>query len=135
MTTRKNSPRKRAARDADEERATLVGFGLAVERLREEAGMTREAVANRGGLTGNTITHIEKGLKTKPRWETMRRPAKGLGVEFSEVIQLAIDLAPGPAGERLRQREREAREIDIDALVTEFEESAAYQDLLRDCHR
>ena len=99
--------RKRSRADAEEERASLVGLGLAAEKLRREAGMTREAVAKTGILAVSTITQIEKGLKVEPRWETFRRLAKGLSVELDELLRLGIELAPGAAGDRLRQRERE----------------------------
>ena len=102
-------PPRRKRNQADEERASLLGLGLAVKQLRREAGMTRDAVAKRGGLTGNTITHVEEGVKLEPRWGTVRRLAKGLGVESGDLIQLGIDLAPGEAGGRLRRREGEAR--------------------------
>jgi transcriptional regulator with XRE-family HTH domain len=84
----------------------LKGLGLAVTQLRSERNMTREAVVKKGGLTGNTITHIEKGQKQEPRWATVRGLAKGLGVPTEDLVTLAIELAPGTAGERLRQRER-----------------------------
>lgn len=57
--------------------------------------MSRDAVCKRGGLTGNTITHVEEGLKVEPRWEIFRRFAKGLNVELDDLVRLGIDLAPG----------------------------------------
>lgn len=113
----KSSRRDRGPKDAADQRASLIGLGLAVERLRREAGMTRDAVAKAGGLSGTTVSHVEKGLKKEPRWQTMRDLAKGLNVEVKDLVRLSIELAPGVAGDRLRQREREAREIDIDALI------------------
>lgn len=103
----KDHKHKRGRADAEEQRASLVGLGLAVEKLRRDAGMTRDAVARKGELSGTTITHIEKGLKVEPGWGTFRRLAKGLGVELEEFLRLGIELAPGAAGGRLRQRERE----------------------------
>jgi transcriptional regulator with XRE-family HTH domain len=105
--------------DAAEERASLVGLGLAVERLRRNAGMTRDAVAKKGGLTGNTVTHVEKNLKEQPKWGTLRRLAIGLGVELPELISLGRELAPGSGGDLLRERERVARPIDVESLVRE----------------
>lgn len=103
-------PRRKLSREeAAEERASLLGLGLAVERLRRETDSTRDAVAKRGGLTSNTITHIEKGLKTEPRWETLRRLSKGLDVALDDLVRLSVELAPGMAGERLRRREEDAK--------------------------
>lgn len=104
--------------EAEEERASLIGLGLAVERLREDAHLTREGLAKNGGLSVSTIAQLEGGLKEQPKWGLVRRLAKGLGVGLDELTQLAIDLSPGEAGERLRRREREGRKVDIDRLVT-----------------
>ncbi|HEV2728105.1 MAG TPA: helix-turn-helix transcriptional regulator [Solirubrobacterales bacterium] len=98
-------PGKRSRTDEEEERASLLGLGLAAQQLRHGAGMSREAVGRRGDLAGSTISRVEKGLKKEPRWETMRRLAKGLGVEVGDLVRLAVELAPGEAGDRLRQRE------------------------------
>jgi transcriptional regulator with XRE-family HTH domain len=67
--------------------------------------MTRQAVSNRGGLASATITEIEKGQKEEPRWPTIRRLAKGLGVTTVDLILLGLELAPGAAGDRLRQQD------------------------------
>lgn len=97
----------------------MIGLGRAVERLRLDAGMTRDAVARGGGLTGNTISDVEKVRKSEVKWGTLRRLAKGLNVNVWDLNQLAIELAPGLGGNRLRQQQLEARNIDMDALIAE----------------
>lgn len=121
-TMTKSSRRGRGAPDAAEQRASVIGLGLAVERLRLGAKMSRDAVAKGGGLSSNTILRIEKALQGELGWGTMRRLAQGLNVEVKELVELSQELAPGPAGDRIRQREREARDIDIGAMTAKADE-------------
>jgi transcriptional regulator with XRE-family HTH domain len=90
-----------------EDVAAQKGLGLAVERLRRDVNMTREQVAKRGGLTIHTISAVESG-EQEPTWGNLRRIAQGLGVRLEELNALAIELAPGEVGARLRRREKEA---------------------------
>lgn len=80
-----------------------------MEKLRRDGGMSREEVAKRGGLTVSTIQSIEVGDQ-EPTWGNLRRIAQGLKVELEELCALAVELAPGRAGTRIRRREREARQ-------------------------
>jgi DNA-binding XRE family transcriptional regulator len=114
--------RDRGPEDAAEELASLKGLALAVERLRREASMTRDQLAKRANLASTTIAEVEKGLKEEPRWETIRRLAKGLGLEVGELASLSIELAPGPVGDRMRQRAREAASMDNAARVARITE-------------
>gem|GEM_PF-7079140 len=52
----------------------------------------------------------------EPGWQTLRDLARGLDVEVPELIQRGIELAPGEGGDLLRQRESEARDIDIEEV-------------------
>lgn len=106
------SRKKRSPRDEAEEAAFLAGIAAAVKHLRLKAGMTREAVAKRAGLSNPTITEVEEGLKTEPRWQTLRDLATGLGIEVPDLIRLGIEMAPGNGGDVLREREREALEAE-----------------------
>lgn len=110
------SRRDRSPEDAAEESAYLAGIGKAVQRLRLDAGRTRESLAHRSGLSENTVTQIEEGLMEEPGWQTLRDLARGLDVEVPELIQRGIELAPGEGGDLLRQRENEARDIDIEEV-------------------
>lgn len=76
--------------------------------------MIREALAERAALTGPTITGVEDGLRTEPRWQTLRNLASALEVEVPELIRLAIEMAPGEGGDVLRERERKALDAEKD---------------------
>jgi transcriptional regulator with XRE-family HTH domain len=111
------SRRDRGEEDAAEERASLEGLGLAVEQLRGKAGMTREELAKRADLAARTVSEVEQGLREEPRWETIRRLARGLSLEVDDLVRLSVELAPGPAGDRMRQRAREAAGMDNAARI------------------
>jgi transcriptional regulator with XRE-family HTH domain len=106
------SRRDRSPQDEAEEAAFLAGIAAAVKHLRCEAGLTREAVAKRAGLSGPSVSEVEKGLGTEPRWQTLRDLARGLGVEVPELIRLGIEKAPGDGGDVLRERERQALQAE-----------------------
>jgi transcriptional regulator with XRE-family HTH domain len=64
-------------------------LGAAVRRLREERGLTMEALATRAGVTISTISQLERA-KSEPGWMTVRRVAEALGVtlaEFGEAVE------------------------------------------------
>jgi hypothetical protein len=61
-------------------------------------------------------------LREEPRWETIRSLASGLGVEIEDLVNLSFALAPGPAGDRMRQRAREAASMDNAARVAKIME-------------
>jgi transcriptional regulator with XRE-family HTH domain len=61
----------------------------AVLSLREERGLTREALAFRSGVTPSTLTGIEQA-EVVPGWDTVRLLAMGLSttlVDFSAAIE------------------------------------------------
>jgi transcriptional regulator with XRE-family HTH domain len=58
-------------------------LGAAVRRLREERGLTMEALATRAGVTISTISQLERA-KSEPGWMTVRRVAEALGVSLAE---------------------------------------------------
>jgi transcriptional regulator with XRE-family HTH domain len=60
-----------------------------VRRLREERGMTQEALAFASGVTTGSIARIEL-VQSVPGWDTVRSIAKALGVRMAE-LGAAID--------------------------------------------
>lgn len=67
------------------------GLGTAVRRLREEAKLTPEALAERADLSGPQLAKIEAG-EDDPVWGDMRRVAAGLGVSMERLAELAEEL-------------------------------------------
>jgi transcriptional regulator with XRE-family HTH domain len=52
--------------------------------MREERGISREALAFRAGLTAGALGRIELA-QAVPRWNTVRRLAAALGVDMVEL--------------------------------------------------
>jgi len=57
-----------------------TGFAAALKRLREEAGLSQAALAERAGLNVFGVAKIEQGLR-EPGWATVLKLAAALGVE------------------------------------------------------
>jgi transcriptional regulator with XRE-family HTH domain len=67
----------------------LERFGLAVRRMREERGLTRERVALESGLSAVYIGNIERG-EVNPTLLTQRRLANGLGIPLDQIVAAAL---------------------------------------------
>jgi transcriptional regulator with XRE-family HTH domain len=59
-------------------------LGGALRRLREERGVTQEAVAHAAGLTVTAVARVERG-QTDPAWSTVRRIAAALDLDMGEL--------------------------------------------------
>lgn len=57
-----------------------TGFAAALKRLREEAGLSQAALAEKAGLNVFGIAKIEQGLR-EPNWTTVLKLAEALEVE------------------------------------------------------
>jgi transcriptional regulator with XRE-family HTH domain len=57
-----------------------TGFAAALKRLREEAGLSQAALAEKAGMNVFGIAKIEQGLR-EPGWVTVLKLAAALGVE------------------------------------------------------
>lgn len=64
-------------------------LGAAVRQLRNERGMTQEALAHAAGLALGTVTGVERATSA-PDWATVRAIANALGVSMAE-LGAAID--------------------------------------------
>lgn len=54
-------------------------FAARLKRLREEAKLTQEQLAQKAGLDIGTIRQLEQGTRTNPQWSTVSALASGLG--------------------------------------------------------
>ena len=59
-------------------------LAAAIRRLREQRGMTQEALAFASGITTGSVARIELG-QSVPGWDTVRQLARGLGVSLAEL--------------------------------------------------
>jgi transcriptional regulator with XRE-family HTH domain len=63
-------------------------LGAAIRKLREKGDLSQEALAEKAGLTGRTVSAIETG-NANPTWATARDIAAALGVTLVELARLA----------------------------------------------
>lgn len=63
-------------------------LGAAIKQLREKCDLSQEALAEKAGLTGRTVSAIETGT-ANPTWATVKDIAAALGVTMVELARLA----------------------------------------------
>lgn len=68
-----------------------AAFGEAVRRLRLEAGLSQEELAERAGKDFTLIGGIERGQRN-PSFETLLRIAAGLGTTIGAIAALADEV-------------------------------------------
>ena len=76
-------------------------FGIRLRSLREVAGLTQEALAERAGLSLNAIGALERGDRRRPYPRTIRVLGDALGLTEAERDALA-QLLPKRAGQTIR---------------------------------
>jgi transcriptional regulator with XRE-family HTH domain len=59
-------------------------LGAAVRQLRQERDLSMEALANKAGVTLNTITRLELA-QSEPGWMTVRKVIAALDVGLAEL--------------------------------------------------
>lgn len=64
------------------------GLGEAIHQLRQKRGVTQAALGSDAGITGRTLSLIERG-DANPTWATVRDIAAALGVSMGELAKLA----------------------------------------------
>jgi transcriptional regulator with XRE-family HTH domain len=76
-------------------------LGEAIKQLREERGMTQEAVALIAGVHPTWVSRIESGT-LNPSWGMISRVAKALEVKVSDLAKDAEERGDGesPSGRR-----------------------------------
>ena len=66
-----------------------AGIGTnAIRHLREKAGETQETVAEKAGISVQTLSHIEAG-NANPTWATARDLAAALSVSIAQLAKLS----------------------------------------------
>jgi transcriptional regulator with XRE-family HTH domain len=61
-------------------------MGLLLRQLREKKGVSLRGLADKAGISFTTLYRIEAG-KTEPRFGTLEKIAKALGVSTRDLIE------------------------------------------------
>jgi len=83
-------------------------FAGRLRQLREQAGLSQKALAEKAGLVTSAIGHLEQGLR-KPTWETVLVLCQALGVECTAFTQ-----EPETASKRGKGRPRKMAGASMD---------------------
>lgn len=65
-------------------------LGKAIRQLRDQRGISQEALAYEAGVTSGTLSLIERGL-SNPTWGTVKGIAAALGVSIAELAKLSLE--------------------------------------------
>ncbi len=68
------------------ERAYMQALGLRVRALREERGLTQQALANAAGIATDMVSRLENGHYSSPGLRTLLRLAGGLGTQIASLL-------------------------------------------------
>jgi transcriptional regulator with XRE-family HTH domain len=71
-----------------------VALGRAIQRLRKEAKLTQQQLADRAKVPVKELRQIEQG-RVNADWGTVRYLAYGMEVNLADVFRLTEDLEPG----------------------------------------
>jgi transcriptional regulator with XRE-family HTH domain len=65
--------------------AAKIKFGATLKKVREDKGMSQQALATATGLSMSLVSMIEQGKKSDPRLSTALALAKALGVTIEQL--------------------------------------------------
>jgi transcriptional regulator with XRE-family HTH domain len=80
-------------------------FGERLRELREAAGLSAWALAQRAGVAVQTVTRAEADANADPGWRTVQRLALALGVSTEELRDHGLNL-PEPRRPKPKGRPR-----------------------------
>jgi predicted ATPase/DNA-binding XRE family transcriptional regulator len=72
----------------------LGRFGAELRRLRTDAGLTQEQLADRAGISAKAVGALERGERRHPYPHTVRALAAALGLDRRESVALQAAVAP-----------------------------------------
>ena len=99
----------------------MVKLGQRIRAIREERGLTQQAVARSAGIATDMISRLENGHYTSPGLRTLLRVAEGMGVSLGALLPDASGV-PSTAPEsalklRLNSLAHRAEPPDLELLV------------------
>jgi transcriptional regulator with XRE-family HTH domain len=103
------------------ERRYMVKLGQRIRAIREERGLTQQAVARSAGIATDMISRLENGHYTSPGLRTLLRVAEGMGVSLAALLPDAAGV-PSTAPEsalklRLSSMAHRAEPPELELLV------------------
>ena len=84
-------------------------FAARLKRLREEAKLTQEQLAEKSGLDVGTIRQLEQGTRMNPLWQTICSLARGLEKDIIVFVGTDGGQAPDDDGDWKRRQKQSSR--------------------------
>src|SRR5579885_460232 len=84
-------------------------FAARLKKLREQANLTQEQLAQKSGLDVGTVRQLEQGTRTNPSCQTVCALARGLGQDVLVFIGTDGWRPPDPDGDRKRRQKQPGR--------------------------
>jgi transcriptional regulator with XRE-family HTH domain len=67
-----------------------VALGRAIRRMRDDAGLTQQDLANEADMAVESLSRIEGGAN--PTWSTVKNVAKALGTTVTAIAEASEEL-------------------------------------------
>ncbi|MFI5272790.1 MAG: ATP-binding protein [Ktedonobacterales bacterium] len=90
-----------------------ASFGTLLRRYREAANLTQEALAQRAGLSVRGISDLERGVRQRPRRDTVGLLADALGLPPHRRVLLEAAARPAEGGGLPPQRDRPPHNLPL----------------------
>ena len=81
-----------------------TNFGVLLKQYRLAAGLSQEALAARAGLSARGISDLERGIKQKPRFDTLERLVGALSLSTQQRALLQASARPERVPEQSASR-------------------------------
>lgn len=81
----------------------MQGLGRRIQKSREEAGLTQEALAEKVDLSSSYLSAIERGVKT-PTLDTFAKILNAIGAEPNDVLADVVKVERKEKCSRLEER-------------------------------
>lgn len=79
-----------------QERAFMSELGQRLRTLREERGLTQQALAQAAGIATDMVSRLENGHYSSPGLRTLLRIAQGMGITIGAMLPELGDTARDP---------------------------------------
>jgi transcriptional regulator with XRE-family HTH domain len=103
------------------ERSYMFELGQRVRSLREERGLTQNALARAAGIATDMVSRLENGHYSSPGLRTLLRIADGMGISVGAMLPEAHEVtqttSEGVARAKLSTQVHRARLEDLELLA------------------
>src|SRR6266516_1940876 len=100
-----------------------MGFASQLRKLREAAGLSQPALAERAGISFDSIQNWEQG-RTRPRLEALGRLARALGATVDALLATGEEAADNPRPRGRPRKEQGAEDAAAEGRVKDEDEGS-----------